>query len=102
MDSINSVLNEDLLARFKPVAIELEPGEASFHHPLMIHGSYENRTAQPRRATVINVFRDGVISDSNAPPLEGVPPIPAGERMNGQFFPLLFDPSIPGRSLVNR
>ena len=94
MDSINAVLNEELRARFKPVAIELEAGEASFHHPLMIHGSYENRTAHPRRAAVINVFRDGVISNSDAPPLEGVPPIPAGERMNGQFFPLLFDPSL--------
>jgi ectoine hydroxylase-related dioxygenase (phytanoyl-CoA dioxygenase family) len=94
MDSIDAVLNEELRARFKPVAIELEAGEASFHHPLMIHGSYENRTARPRRAAVINVFRDGVISNSDAPPLEGVPPIPTGERMNGQFFPLLFDPSL--------
>jgi hypothetical protein len=41
---------------------------------------------------VINVFRDGVRSVSDAPPLEGVPPIPAGEPMGGQFFPLLFDP----------
>jgi ectoine hydroxylase-related dioxygenase (phytanoyl-CoA dioxygenase family) len=94
MDSINAVLNEELRARFKPVAIELEAGEASFHHPLMIHGSYENRTAHARRAAVINVFRDGVISNSDAPPLEGVPPIPTGERMSGQFFPLLFDPSL--------
>lgn len=92
MDSINAVVSVDLRARFKPVAIELEAGEASFHHPLMIHGSYENRTEQPRRAAVINVFRDGVISNSDAPPLEGVPPIPTGERMRGQFFPLLFDP----------
>jgi ectoine hydroxylase-related dioxygenase (phytanoyl-CoA dioxygenase family) len=94
MNSIDDVLNEDMKARFKPVAIELNAGEASFHHPLMIHGSFENRTSQPRRAAVINVFRDGVVSASNAPPLEGVPPIPAGERMNGQFFPLLFDPSV--------
>ena len=94
MDSIDAVLNEDLRSKFKPVAIELKAGEASFHHPLMIHGSYENRTAQPRRAAVINVFRDGVMSDSNSPPLEGVPTIPKGERMQGQFFPLLFDPRV--------
>ena len=94
MDSIDDVLNDDMKARFKPVAIELNAGEASFHHPLMIHGSYENRTSQPRRAAVINVFRDGVVSASNNPPLEGVPPIPAGERMNGQFFPLLLDASV--------
>jgi len=91
MDSIDAVLNEDFRSKFKPVAIELKAGEASFHHPLMIHGSYENRTSQPRRAAVINVFRDGVMSDSNSPPLEGVPTIPKGERMQGQFFPLLFD-----------
>ena len=94
MDSIDAVLNEDLRSEFKPVAIELKAGEASFHHPLMIHGSYENRTSQPRRAAVINVFRDGVMSDSNSPPLEGVPTIPKGERMQGQFFPLLFDPRV--------
>ena len=40
---------------------------------------------------VINVFRDGVRSDSDEPLLEGVPPIPAGQTMGGQFFPLLLD-----------
>jgi hypothetical protein len=48
-------------------------------------------TDGPRRATVINVFRDGVMSASDAPMLEGVPPIPSGEKMCGQFFPLLLD-----------
>ena len=92
MDAIQSVLSEEQKRDFRPVAIELKKGEASFHHPLMVHGSYENSTNRPRRATVINVFRDGVMSASNSPPLEGVPPIPVGEKMDGQFFPLLFDP----------
>jgi hypothetical protein len=43
---------------------------------------------------VINAFRDGVVSASDAPPLEGVPPIATGEKMDGQFFPLLFNPAI--------
>jgi ectoine hydroxylase-related dioxygenase (phytanoyl-CoA dioxygenase family) len=94
MDAINTVLSDEQRARFKPVAIELKKGEASFHHPLMVHGSYENRTERPRRAAVINVFRDGVMSASNAPPLEGVPPVAEGEPMGGQFFPLLFDPRL--------
>jgi ectoine hydroxylase-related dioxygenase (phytanoyl-CoA dioxygenase family) len=93
MDAIQRVLSDEQRRQFKPVAIELEKGEASFHHPLMVHGSYENRTGRPRRAAVINVFRDGVVSASNEPPLAGVPAIPAGEKMNGQFFPLLFDPA---------
>lgn len=90
MNSIQSVLTEDQKREFKPVAIELKKGQASFHHPLMVHGSSENRTDHPRRAVVLNVFRDGVFSDSNSSPLEGVPPIPKGEPMRGQFFPLLF------------
>ena len=77
---------------FKPVFIELKKGEAAFHHPLMVHGSYENRTDRSRRAAVLNVFRDGVKSNSNDPLLEGVPVIPCGQKMEGDFFPLLYDP----------
>ena len=90
MDAIQEVLTPDQWAQFqKPVAIELKAGECSFHHPLMVHGSYENRTDRPRRATVINVFRDGVLSDKNEELLHGVPPIPVGDKMEGRFFPLL-------------
>jgi ectoine hydroxylase-related dioxygenase (phytanoyl-CoA dioxygenase family) len=92
MDAIRKVLNPEQWEQFNhPVAIELKAGECSFHHPLMVHGSFENRTERPRRATVINVFRDGVISDSHEPPLAGVPPIPPGQPMTGQFFPLLYE-----------
>jgi hypothetical protein len=94
MDAIQTVLSAEQKRQFKPVAIELERGECAFHHPRMIHGSFANLTDRPRRATVINVFRDGVRSNSDAPLLEGVPVIPKGERMGGQFFPLLFDPRV--------
>jgi ectoine hydroxylase-related dioxygenase (phytanoyl-CoA dioxygenase family) len=90
MDAILSVLAREQRELFRPVTVELKAGEASFHHPRMIHGSYANATDGPRRATVINVFRDGVRSNSDAPPLEGVPPIPKGQPMGGRFFPLLF------------
>jgi ectoine hydroxylase-related dioxygenase (phytanoyl-CoA dioxygenase family) len=90
MNAIREVLSAEQWEQFThPVAIELKAGECSFHHPLMVHGSFENRTDHPRRATVINVFRDGVKSDSNQPLLAGVPVVPAGETMGGQFFPLL-------------
>ena len=92
MNAIQTVLTTKQKEAFKPVAIELKKGEASFHHPLMVHGSFENQTNRPRRATVINAFRDGVESASEQPLLEGVPAIPAGQKMQGQFFPLLFDP----------
>ena len=95
MDAVLDSLTPSQRAEFKPVAIELKAGESSFHHPLMVHGSYANNTDRPRRAVVLNAFRDGVTSASDAPMLEGVPPIPAGEKMSGQFFPLLFDPATP-------
>ena len=89
MDAIQAVLSEEQRRQFRPVAIELKKGQCAFHHPLMVHGSYENRTTRQRRATVINVFRDGVRSASDEPLLESVPPVPNGEMMQGQFFPLL-------------
>ncbi len=90
MEAIQTVLSDEQKEQFKPVAVELEAGECAFHHPLMVHGSYENRTEIPRRAIVLNVFRDGVASDSSEALLNGVPPIPKGEKMEGQFFPLLY------------
>jgi ectoine hydroxylase-related dioxygenase (phytanoyl-CoA dioxygenase family) len=91
MDAIRRVLDDEQWEAMQhPVAAQLNAGEATFHHPLTVHGSRENHTDRPRRATVINVFRDGVKSDRNEPLLEGVLPIPAGEKMQGQFFPLLY------------
>ncbi len=92
MDAIQTALTEEQRAEFRPVPIELERGFASFHHPLMVHGSYGNTTDQSRRAVVINVFRDGVRSASDSPLLEGVPAIPSGQPIGGRFFPVLFDP----------
>ena len=92
MDAILDSLTPELRAEFKPVPIELRAGECSFHHPLMVHGSYANETPVPRRALVINAFRDGVTSASDEPLLEGVPVIASGQKIEGQFFPLLYEP----------
>src|SRR5690348_11971182 len=83
-------LTEEQKKEFKPIPVETKAGEAIFHHSLTLHGSGENKSDKPRRAFVINVFADGVISDSNDELLAGVPPVPKGEKMQGQFFPLLY------------
>jgi ectoine hydroxylase-related dioxygenase (phytanoyl-CoA dioxygenase family) len=90
MNGIQRFLSEEQKAQFKPIPVELRKGFGSFHHPLLVHGSYENKTDRPRRAFVINVFRDGVISNSNEVLLTGVPPVPKGNKMEGDFFPLLY------------
>ena len=91
---IKAYLNDEQKKQFEhPLYAEVKAGEAIFHHSLTLHGSGENKSDKPRRAFVINAFADGVISDSNEPLLEGVPVVPKGEKMQGQFFPLLYDPS---------
>ncbi len=93
MQAIRNVLDDQQWERFQnPVAVELKAGEAAFHHPLMIHGSFENKSPRPRRATVINAVKDGVCSDADAPLLEGTDVIPLGTPLGGPFYPLLFDP----------
>lgn len=93
MDGLNEFLKEEQQKEFaNKVAAEMPRGYATFHHPLMVHGSYENRSHRPRRAFVLNVFADGTISNTNGELLQGVPIIEKGCKMEGQFFPLLFNP----------
>lgn len=91
---IMDYLTPEQQKEFKPIPVEVKAGEGIFHHPLTLHGSGENKSNRPRRAFVVNVFADGVKSDSNDSLLTGVPVIPKGNKMEGQFFPLLFDPEV--------
>jgi ectoine hydroxylase-related dioxygenase (phytanoyl-CoA dioxygenase family) len=91
LQGIKDFLNEEQKKQFAdPRFAEVKAGEAIFHHPLTLHGSGANTSAKPRRAFVLNVVADGVISDSNEPLLDGVPVVPKGEKLEGQFFPLLY------------
>ncbi|GJM33342.1 MAG: hypothetical protein DHS20C18_23430 [Saprospiraceae bacterium] len=94
MHGLDAFLTEAQKEQFaNKVAVEMPKGHGSFHHPLMVHGSYENRSPHSRRAFVLNVFADGTRSNSDEEVLKGVPIIRKGEKMEGQFFPLLFDPA---------
>jgi len=90
MDGLMKYLNEDQKKEFKPTPIELKKGYATFHHPLMVHGSYENKSDRSRRAFVLNVFADGTVSNTDDELLAGVPRVPKGKKMEGKFFPKLF------------
>ena len=89
MTAIFEHLTAEQRAKFKPVAAVLRAGEASFHHPMTVHGSFANSSPRPRRAVVINFIRDGVVSDTDEPLLDGVPAVPKGGKLEGRFFPLL-------------
>lgn len=93
LHGIKDFLNDEQQKAFdKPAFAEVKAGEAIFHHSLTLHGSGENKSNEPRRAFVINVFEDGVVSDTDDVLLEGVPVIAKGQKMQGQFFPLLYEP----------
>lgn len=91
MDDLWQTLTPGQKKDFEPVPVQLKRGYATFHHPLMVHGSYENKSERSRRAFVLNVFADGTRSNTDEELLAGVPPIPKGNRIEGRFFPLLFD-----------
>lgn len=93
MDSLRDLLNDGQRQQYeKRVAAEMPAGYGTFHHPKMVHGSYENRSDRPRRAFVLNVFADGTLSNTDEEILSGVPVIKKGRKMDGPFFPMLFDP----------
>lgn len=92
MEGLKAFLDEKQQEQLKhSVPIEMKKGHATFHHPLLVHGSFENKSDLPRRAFVLNVFADGTYSDSDEPLLDGVPAIKKGEKLKGQYFPLLFE-----------
>jgi len=94
MDGLMNYLTEEQKAEFKPVPIEMKKGYGSFHHPLLVHGSYENKSDRSRRAFVLNVIADGTTSKTGEELLAGVPAIEAGQPLTGKFFPLLFQPEL--------
>jgi hypothetical protein len=91
LQGIKEFLTDEQKKQFEqPRFAEVKAGEAIFHHSLTLHGSGANTSSKPRRAFVINAIADGVVSDSNEVLLEGVPVVPKGEMIEGQFFPLLY------------
>ncbi len=92
MDGIMDYLNDAQKQAFKPIPVAVRAGHATFHHPLLLHGSYENKSPRSRRAFVLNAFADGTCSNTDESLLQGTPAVGKGAKMEGTFYPLLFDP----------
>ena len=107
MDAVQQVLDENQKEVFeKKVANELKKGYASFHHPLMMHGSYANSSERSRRAVVINAMGHNTLGNTagydRLDALSSFPAMPQDQQLNSRFFPLLFDDSHPSfKDLVN-
>ncbi|RQO66563.1 phytanoyl-CoA dioxygenase family protein [Pedobacter sp. KBW01] len=95
MDAVRQILDTDQMLAFeKKFANELPKGYASFHHPLMMHGSYANSSQRSRRAVVINSMgQDTMGNTAGYERLEALghfPPMPQDQLLSSQFFPKLF------------
>jgi len=96
MNAVKEVLNEEQLIAFeKRVPNELERGYASFHHPLTMHGSYENFSDRPRRAVVLNAMDAETLGNTanyeRLDALKHFPEMLQDKVLNSNFFPLLFE-----------
>jgi phytanoyl-CoA dioxygenase PhyH len=89
MERIKEVLNPEQLEQFRPEPLPLKAGEASFHHPLTVHGSFANRTDRPRRALVLNYMLPDTRSASDEPLMPGSEPVPRGRVVSGDWFPIV-------------
>lgn len=106
MVAIKNVLSEQQLEVFEhKVANELPRGYASFHHPLMIHGSYANYSERPRRAVVINSMAANTLGNvdnyERKDALHNFPLMVQDKVLDSQYFPLLFDGDKELGALVN-
>ncbi len=92
MDALKETLPEDLRDAFRPVPALGRAGQASIHHSHILHGSYRNSSDRPRRAVVLNYMGAETRSaDGTQPLLKGVPIIPEGAIIEGDFFPVVLD-----------
>ncbi len=90
MDAVKDYLTPEQAAAFRPEPMILKAGECTFHHSHTVHGSYGNRSDIPRRAVVLNFMKpDTRSADGTNPLLAGVPVIPEGQVIEGDFFPLV-------------
>jgi hypothetical protein len=92
MDSVRRALPDHLRGEFQPVPAIGKAGQASFHHSHTMHGSFGNASDRPRRAVVVNYMgAETRCADGTQPLLKGVPIIPEGAIIEGDYFPIVLD-----------
>jgi ectoine hydroxylase-related dioxygenase (phytanoyl-CoA dioxygenase family) len=95
LDAALDRLPDEYRKQAKMVPMKMKAGQASFHHCLTFHGSYENRSNRPRRC-VISHFLNGHSRYVEAKDAHGKGKghevmVDDGEVISGEKFPLVFD-----------
>jgi hypothetical protein len=73
--------------------LHLEPGDATAHLALCVHGAPENTTERPRWGWICNFFpADAMYTGAPSPNLRGAVMTP-GEPLDHPSFPVVYDPA---------
>ena len=82
-------------ADLAPVAIEVKAGHCHFHHCMTFHGSYGNRTDNPRRSYIPILIPGRTVKtkeDWNPDRQASIEEFAIGDRIEGSKFPELLAP----------
>jgi ectoine hydroxylase-related dioxygenase (phytanoyl-CoA dioxygenase family) len=77
------------LAGTQPVTARMRAGSCTFHNGLCFHYAGANRTDRPRRAMVIIYVPDGTLYNGRPHLVTDPLGLHAGDRLEGDMFPLL-------------
>lgn len=90
MDAVKAFLEPEQAEAFRPQPMIVKAGDCLFHDAHTVHGSYANESDGPRRGVVLNFMKpDTRCADGARPLLTGVPVIPEGAVIEGDYFPIV-------------
>ncbi|GMA59583.1 phytanoyl-CoA dioxygenase family protein [Alicyclobacillus fastidiosus] len=79
-------------AKVECVPFEIKKGQVGYHHCLTWHGSGPNRSQRKRRAIAVHYMPEHIrFEPSGHHPMEDYIMVPAGERLTGESFPLVYE-----------
>lgn len=92
-DKEHNLLMNKQFKSIKPVPIILNSGDISFHHPLTVHLSSQNKSAEPRIVYSIVYFKDGMKRSKKGKHFivdEKNNYIDSGQKINNKNTPIIY------------
>lgn len=97
LNSIWDITNEEeqeVLMDTPPVTVDLRRGEALLIHPLTLFATHGNRSLNPVRCCFVHFMGDNTVAVNEGPLLPHTTRFPAAAKVQGPFFPVVFDPAM--------
>ncbi|CCW64557.1 unnamed protein product [Phytomonas sp. EM1] len=92
--TITNAEEREMLMDTPPLTIDLKRGEALLIHPLTLFATHGNRTLNAARSCFVHYMGDKTFAVRDGPLLPHTTLFRAGRKVQGPFFPVVFDPAI--------